>query len=90
MKVHNILVNEPAFRWPRIGMDEPLELRKRLWKRQELNTENELVQILIFSNNSLFAFHGFILIWPMLSKRCAGPLVHNIKPTAEKNPLKTD
>ena len=78
LKVHNILMTEPAFRWPywaRIRANEPLELSKHMWRRQELNSENEMVQILLFSNISLFGFHGFILIWPMSSKRFAGPLV---------------
>ena len=39
------MVNESAFGWPywaRIRTDESLELNKRMWWRQELNTENEI------------------------------------------------
>ena len=53
-----ILMTEPAFRcphWTRICTDEPLGLSKCLWRRQELNTENDTVQNLFFSNNSLLA-----------------------------------
>ena len=54
VKVHYIVMNEPAFRWfhwVRIRADEALEL----WRRQELATENEMAQTLILSNNSLLA-----------------------------------
>ena len=74
LKVHKIFMNLPS-----AGLTGLVYARtKHLWRRQELNTENEMVQILFFSNNSLFDFHDFILIWSMSSKRSAGPLVLSI------------
>ena len=74
LKVHNILMNEPAFRWPhwaRIRTDEPLELSKRLWRRQELNSKNEMVQILFFSDY----LASIVSHLAMSGKRSGGPLV---------------